>query len=94
MIGADADQYMTDATAYSYANPSIGNKNIYDTINVLDPNKFIQRNDIPDLSLVTLTHTPINRVGVYVQDLVDIVEKVKLLAGVRFSYQETEAMRL
>jgi iron complex outermembrane receptor protein len=89
LFGADADQYITNAYAYTYANPAIGNKNIYDTINVFDLGKFDQRTDIPEVTSTTLTNTPINRVGVYVQDLVDIVEKVKLLAGVRFSYQES-----
>ncbi len=89
LIGADADQYKTDADAYTYANPTLGNKNIYDTINVFDLQKFVQRTDIPAMTSTTLTHTPISRIGVYVQDLVDIVDKLKLLAGVRFSYQET-----
>ncbi|HYJ37965.1 MAG TPA: TonB-dependent receptor, partial [Chitinophagaceae bacterium] len=89
LIGADADQYKTNADAFTYANPAVGNKNIYDSINVFDLNKFIPRSDIPDMTSTTLTHTPINRVGVYVQDLVEVLEKVKLLAGLRFSYQET-----
>jgi iron complex outermembrane receptor protein len=89
LVGADADQYKTNANAYNYANPALGNKNIYDSINVFDLNKFVQRSDVPDMTATTLTHTPINRVGVYAQDLVELVEKVKLLAGIRFSYQES-----
>ena len=89
LVGADADRYITNADAFVYTNPAIGNKNIYDTINVFKLTKFSQRNDIPNLTSTTLTHTPINRIGVYVQDLVALTEKIKLLAGVRFSYQET-----
>ena len=89
LLGADADRYITDADAFAYINSAIGNKNIYDTINVFDLAKYSQRNDIPNLTSTTLTHTPINRIGVYVQDLVALTEKIKLLAGVRFSYQET-----
>jgi len=89
LIGADADQYRTNADAYSYANPALGNKNIYDSINVFDLQKFVQRTDIPAMTSTTLTHTPINRVGIYMQDLVDIVDKLKFLAGLRFSYQES-----
>ena len=37
----------------------------------------------------TLTSSSIKRVGIYVQDLISITEKIKLLAGVRFSYLET-----
>ena len=89
LVGADADQYRTNANAYNYANAALGNKNIYDTINVFDLQKFASRTDIPEMISTTLTHTPINRVGVYAQDLVDIADKLKFLAGLRFSYQET-----
>ncbi len=89
LVGADADKYVTDAAAYTYANAAIGNKNIYDTINVFDLGKYRQRNDIPEFAATTITHTPIKRYGVYVQDLICIATKLKLLAGVRYTYQET-----
>ncbi len=82
LFGADMDNYLTKTTAYN----AIGK---YDTINVFDPDKFTPRNDIPDLSRKTLTTSPINRSGIYVQDLLEITRKLKLLAGVRFSYLET-----
>ena len=37
----------------------------------------------------TLTTTPVSRVGVYVQDLVSLLPKLKALVGVRYSYQQT-----
>jgi len=82
LFGADADRYLTENTAY---NPVAK----YDSINVFDLNKYKQRNDIPDLTPKTLTTSPIRRTGVYVQDLISVTEKIKLLAGVRFSYLET-----
>ena len=82
IFGADADQYLTKNTAYNAVAK-------YDSINVFDLNKYKQRNDIPDLTQKTLTTSPIRRTGVYVQDLLSITEKIKLLAGVRFSYLET-----
>jgi iron complex outermembrane recepter protein len=81
LFGADADKYLTSTKAYNAAR--------YDTINVFDLDKYKTRNDIPSLTANTLTKSPINRSGVYVQDLVSITEKIKLLAGVRFSYIET-----
>ena len=82
LVGADVDQYRTNTTAY---NPIAR----YDTINVFDLDKFRQRGDIPTLTARTLTNAPIDRAGVYVQDLVSFSEKIKLLAGLRYSYQQT-----
>jgi iron complex outermembrane receptor protein len=80
LAGVDADRYFT--TNYTYNQPPI-----YDTINILDPSKYTPRTDIPVTSRVRRINTPINRVGAYVQDLVSLTDKLKLLAGVRFSYQ-------
>lgn len=82
LAGADADQYRTNTTAY---NPLA----VYDTINIYNLNRYGQRTDVPTLTARTLTSAPINRAGVYVQDLVSFTEKIKLLAGVRWSYQQT-----
>ncbi|WP_018616764.1 TonB-dependent receptor [Segetibacter koreensis] len=89
LAGADADKYQTNAIAHTYANAAINNKNIYDTINIFDPAKFAQRTDIPELAPVTRTYTPISRVGIYAQDLLTITGRLKLLAGVRYTYQQT-----
>ncbi|MBS1926075.1 MAG: TonB-dependent receptor, partial [Bacteroidetes bacterium] len=83
LAGADADHYITNT--YNY---DIQGK-IYDTINILDPNKFVQRTDIPVANRVTLVETPVNRFGAYVQDLISLTPKIKLLAGVRWSLQES-----
>ncbi len=90
LLGADADKYVTDGFAYSYANPAIGNKNIYDTINVFDLSRYKQRSDIPSITATTRTRTPISRYGIYVQDLICLSEQFKILAGVRFSRQQTK----
>ena len=99
LVGADADKYKTQSytfltTAYNNAlsNSSIRNKNIYDTINVFDPygTSFTQRNDIPYLAPGLLTTSPIERIGVYVQDLITLTSKIKLLAGVRYSIQQNQ----
>jgi len=99
LIGADADRYQTRSytfltTAYnnSLSNSSIKNKNIYDTINVFDPygTSFSKRNDIPYLAPSLFTTSPIQRVGVYAQDLISLTSKIKLLAGVRYSIQQNQ----
>jgi iron complex outermembrane receptor protein len=90
LIGADADQYATNSLAYAYTNPLAGNKNVYDTINVLT-GASSRRSDIPNINKTTLTSNPINRAGVYVQDLISIYSHFKLLAGLRYSYIESQS---
>lgn len=82
LVGADADQYRTNTTAF---NPLA----VYDTINIYNLNQYRQRTDIPTLTARQLTQAPINRAGAYVQDLVAFSDKIKLLAGLRYSYQQT-----
>lgn len=61
----------------------------YDKINILDPSLYTRRNDIPDAAIVTTTTAPSNRLGIYTQDLISLTNQLKLLAGIRWSYQET-----
>ena len=84
LAGADAERYVT--STYGFTNPTV-----YDTINVFDASKYVPRTDIPAADRKTLIKTPINRVGVYVQDLIAITPKLNLLAGVRWSMQESPA---
>ncbi len=81
LFGADADQYKTHTTAYHALTK-------YDSINVFDLNQYEQRTDIPQLSRNTLTKNTINRTGIYLQDLVSIGKKTKVLAGIRWNYLE------
>ncbi len=84
LTGVDADRYFT--TTYAFNNPTF-----YDSLNILDPTKYIARTDIPAASKTTRLETPINRIGAYVQDLVSLSEKLKLLVGVRWSRQQADA---
>lgn len=81
IIGADVDHYSTSTLAYNTINK-------YDSINIFDLGKYKQRMDLPELSKKTMTEIPIQRAGVYIQDLVDL-GRFKLLAGIRYSYLET-----
>lgn len=83
LAGVDADHYITET--YNY---DIQGK-IYDTLNILQPDKFIQRTDIPEAKRLTLVNTPVYRFGAYVQDLISISAKLKVLAGIRWSMQQT-----
>jgi iron complex outermembrane receptor protein len=91
LIGADIDKYDRETLAYTYKNAQAGNKNIYDSINVYDMKRYQQRKDIPDIALMSTTINPVNRVGVYVQDLISVAEKIKVLAGIRYSYIDSRS---
>jgi iron complex outermembrane receptor protein len=82
LFGVDVDKYITNTIAFN----GITN---YDTINVFDVNRETQRTDIPSLTEKNNTGNPRNRAGVYLQDLISVSEKIKVLAGVRFSYLES-----
>ncbi|UHG94270.1 TonB-dependent receptor [Spirosoma oryzicola] len=64
-------------------------KTAYDKINILNPNLYETRTDIPDAIGTSKTTSPSVRNGIYVQDLISLSNKVKVLAGVRWSQQKT-----
>ncbi|WP_245898778.1 TonB-dependent receptor [Chitinophaga niastensis] len=84
LVGVDGDRY--NQKAYSYNQPTA-----YDTINILHPDLYKPRTDMPAANIVKGITTPINRFGAYIQDLVRISDKLNLLAGVRFSYLQNES---
>jgi iron complex outermembrane receptor protein len=83
LFGYDIESFKTYTTAYkNYMN--------YDVININSDYNPSLEPAIPTLDKNTLTTTPINRFGVYLQDLTHLTDKFKLLAGIRYSYQETK----
>jgi iron complex outermembrane receptor protein len=82
LVGADSDFFKTVTNAFTnYAR--------YDTINVFGTKSYTLRSDQPALNPSTITTAPIHRIGIYAQDLVHINARIKLLAGLRYSYQQT-----
>jgi iron complex outermembrane receptor protein len=81
LAGVDADRYLTKAYTFSF--PAT-----YDQINLLDPDKFTPRTDIPVATPTRFTETPVLRTGAYIQDLISLSSKFKVLAGIRWSLQE------
>lgn len=63
---------------------------MYDSINIFDPSTFNIRQDIPFIPVDRVTTSPISRHGIYIQDLVSVLDNLKVLAGVRYSYQQNE----
>jgi iron complex outermembrane receptor protein len=86
MVGGDADESNSTSYGFKYAN---GATNAYGTINLLDPNSYSARTDIPETYRASDTFTPIYRMGVFAQDLVSLTDKFKVLAGIRYTFQKT-----
>lgn len=82
LVGVDTDQFSTRTTGY-------GQLARYDTINIYGTQQYASRTDIPTLTPATLTTSPVNRIGVYAQDLISVTNSIKVLAGIRYSYQQT-----
>lgn len=93
LTGADADHFGTVSNSFSF--PAVNGlpAKSYDKINILDPKKYTPRTDLPVATNTARTNTPINRFGIYVQDLAKISPKFNVLAGVRWSYVETKGAR-
>lgn len=71
--------------------PKTYDPNIYDTINLFNFDPSTQRNDIPNARATQIAKTETNRFGAYFQDLISVTEKIKVLAGIRWSWQEGQA---
>ncbi|MBF9236568.1 TonB-dependent siderophore receptor [Hymenobacter sp. BT683] len=86
LLGADADQYNTNALSYF--------AQAYDSVNIFNrgkelrsPKGAVSGYDALKYNTRTLGNT--RRAGFYAQDLISLLDNVKLLAGLRWSYQET-----
>ena len=92
LFGADVENYKTKDTRYDGLTEANNNgQAYYDEINIFNPDYDNFRNDIPNLDKDRLTTTPVSRFGIYIQDLIEINKYLKVLAGVRYSYQDTKS---
>lgn len=88
LIGTDVTKVLNISNGYSINGQNISSY-VYDKINTIDLTKYIQRNDIPNAVDTAKTTAPVYRFGAYAQDLVSITDKLKVLAGIRWSWQQT-----
>ena len=92
LVGADVENYKTKDTRYVALTAANNNgQAYYDEINIFNPDYDTFRNDIPNLDKDRLTTTPVSRFGIYVQDLIEVNKYLKFLAGVRYTYQDTNS---
>ncbi len=84
LAGIDSDTYKTNTLVHNPLNK-------YDTVNVFGTKTYTLRTDIPTLTPLTETVLKVKRVGVYVQDLLGINTKLRVLLGLRYSYQDLQS---
>jgi len=93
LVGSDADKSTTVTRAFK-------NITYYDKINIYNPSVIISKNPdyqsaiIPEMEINTDAQATVRRFGIYAQDLVEITEKFKVLAGLRYSYLDNETNTL
>ncbi|KFF08796.1 TonB-dependent siderophore receptor [Chryseobacterium luteum] len=80
LIGADGDYGQADAISYKPTPASLG------VLQLNDPSTWINDAQMPNADKTYRRRIPTRRLGVYVQDLVELTKSIKLLAGLRYSY--------
>lgn len=92
LAGVDADQYVTVNNDFRF--PAVAGlpAGSYDKINILAPEKYTQRSDVPEATAIRKRNAPVNRFGVYVQDLIKLSSRFNVLAGLRWSYVATKGI--
>lgn len=82
--GVDFDKSYSDAYTFVFEPKTYGSGNIFDFGN------FDQGGAIPDAINTKIASTETTRFGAYFQDLVSLTDKFKVLAGLRWSWQEAQ----
>ncbi len=90
LVGGDALRIRTTSVAFKYQDASGKTGTAYDVINILNRSKYQERTDVPAILDTARTTSPSYRFGAYVQDLLTLTPKFKVLAGLRWSYQNTQ----
>ena len=103
LFGGDADYLQADTYTFSYLkNDGSWTPNGDSTVKYgtngdtnlgkiyLSDQSTWASGDVPETRKRDLVRTPTRRVGFYIQDLISVTEKFKILAGVRWSYLENK----
>lgn len=82
--GVDFENSFAQAYTFTFSPTTYGSGNIFDFEN------FDQGGAIPNGTNTRIVKTDTNRFGIYAQDLISLTEKFKVLAGLRWSWQEAQ----
>lgn len=90
--GADFENSLATAYTYVFYNEYLKTMATeFDPINLFNYDITTQTTVVPyDNRVSQIAKTEYNRFGVYFQDLVSITDKIKVLAGLRWSWQESQ----
>jgi iron complex outermembrane receptor protein len=94
-IFTGADYEKSYATAYTFgffASPTSNTVVTYDTINLYTFDPANQRTDEPNARITAIADTNTERFGAYAQDLISFTDQIKLLAGIRWSWQQSQVI--
>jgi iron complex outermembrane receptor protein len=91
--GADFENSLATAYTYAFYDNSNNVKATEDTaINLFNYDYSTQSINVPfDSRQTQIVYTDTQRFGVYAQDLISFTEQIKFLAGLRWSWQESQA---
>ncbi|RDC56172.1 TonB-dependent siderophore receptor [Pedobacter chinensis] len=96
LVGLDADQSRVTSNSFAYGKTAAG-ANItafnYGNVNLFDPSTYYGSGIMPEAFAITQTLAPIYRYGAFVQDLVEITDQFKVLAGLRYTDQKNASSR-
>lgn len=82
--GVDMENSFSQAYTFTFTPTTYGSGNL------LDFENFDQGGAIPNGTNTRIVKTNTNRFGIYAQDLISLTEKFKVLAGIRWSWQEAQ----
>lgn len=82
--GVDMENSFSQAYTFTFTPTTYGSGNLFDFEN------FDQGGAIPNGTNTRIVKTNTNRFGIYAQDLISLTEKFKVLAGIRWSWQEAQ----
>lgn len=89
--GVDYENSLATANTFAFYDASGKVITIYDKINLFTYDPSAPTVAIPNSRSTQTVFTDTQRFGIYAQDLISITEKIKLLAGLRWSWQESQA---
>jgi len=90
LVGVDADQSRVTSHAFNFRNQSgqlVATFN-YGNMNVFDPTTYEGNGYMPEAVAMSRTLTPVYRYGAFIQNLFELTNKLKVLAGIRYTDQK------
>jgi len=89
LIGADADESRSTSYGFKYGDAATSATTLsLSPFDILNPATYATSMDVPYTRIYQNTFTPIYRMGAFVQDLIALTDKFKVLAGLRYTWQK------